>query len=78
MIKVTLVFDNYIASPLSPLEFLQKYYLTEEGNQDIVYVSEIEQEFMFEESFYYKECKLKEPCKAKCEKFMRTFAKINN
>jgi len=35
MIKATIVFDNQIASPFSPIEFVKKYYLSVTGIEDL-------------------------------------------
>jgi len=36
MLNVKISFDNWIASPLTPEEFIRKYYLTERGKMDCV------------------------------------------
>ena len=35
MIKVTIVLDNWISSPLPPLEFVKRYYLTDQALIDM-------------------------------------------
>jgi len=65
MIKVTLIFDNKYASPLTTKEFLINNYLTEEGNEDLIYMSEIEQKSYFTELADTDKIKL-EVCKKNC------------
>jgi len=36
MVRATIVFDNSIASPLHPIEFVQTYYLTVRGLKECV------------------------------------------
>jgi len=38
MINVTISFDNSFASPLSPKDFVNKYYLTELAKKEFVYM----------------------------------------
>ena len=38
MIKVTMILDNWIASSLSPLEFVRTYYITERAEKDLVLI----------------------------------------
>lgn len=46
MVKFTGVFDNSFASPMSPLNFVKEYYLTEMGRRELVDFS-IKQESTF-------------------------------
>ncbi len=48
MIKVTVVLDNQIAAPMTPLEFVEHYYLTEQALEDVKFI-QVEQESSFEE-----------------------------
>jgi len=48
MIKVTMVLDNQIASPMTALEFVEHYYLTERALEDVKFI-EVEQESSFKE-----------------------------
>lgn len=43
MLKATIIFDNWIASDLSPKEFIKYYYLTKEGIKDCKKI-EVEQD----------------------------------
>lgn len=36
MLKVTLILENWIASPMTPAEFVRHYYLTDRGKADLV------------------------------------------
>ena len=46
MVKFTGVFDNSIASPLKPLDFVKEYYLTTMGRKELI-DSSIQQESNF-------------------------------
>jgi hypothetical protein len=48
VIKATIVFDNSWASGLTPDQFVDKYYLTLQGMQDVKYLK-VEQDATFEE-----------------------------
>ena len=39
MVKVTIIFDNQIAPPLTPIEFVKEYYLSVMGNKDLKYMT---------------------------------------
>jgi len=65
MVKVTLIFDNSYASPMSCEEFIKKVYLTEEGNTDLIYISKVEQESCFKELI--DEEKIQKEICSKCE-----------
>ena len=49
MIKVTIIFDNKFASPYPPIGFIRKYYLTDMGKDDLIAITNIEQEDHFAE-----------------------------
>ena len=48
MVKVTVVFENQIAAPMGPQEFVEHYYLTEMGLEDVRFIK-VEQESSFKE-----------------------------
>jgi len=50
MLKVTIIFDNAIASPLSPIEFVKRYYLTETGRDDLCSIKVVQGEFEVKEN----------------------------
>lgn len=42
MLKVTIILDSFIASPLAPVEFVRRYYLTEQAKKDMI-IMKVEQ-----------------------------------
>jgi hypothetical protein len=48
MVKVTIIFDNQIASPMSPVDFVNYYYLTEMAKAERKYIEVVQGDNFFE------------------------------
>jgi len=46
MLRVTAIFDNKIAAPITPTEFVKRDYLTATGKEDLLHIL-VEQESEF-------------------------------